>query len=45
MKSENIKNESIDSEWLENKNVISPESVISPQNLIYILPICLLLYK
>lgn len=51
MKSENIKNESIDNKWQENKNlmspksVMSPQSIISPQNLIYILPICLLLYK
>ena len=39
MKSENIKNESIDSVWIKNKNLILPH------NLIYILPICLLLYK
>ena len=45
MKSENIKNESIDSVWIKNKNLISLESITSPHNLIYILPICLLLYK
>lgn len=43
MKSENIKNESIDSEWIENKKKTT--NLITPKNLIYLLPICLLLYK
>lgn len=41
-----IKNENVISEENnETQNLLSPENLTSPKNLIYLLPICLLLYK